>query len=111
MKQFNWEEFKDESKKIAVHCKTREEAEDFLKLCAENGIEWKSGSEITGIAIREAYDSFEYGSDTIYLFLCGGFGYGSTDVTGVGMNILEWSDFMQTEESKRKKTKVGKQHE
>lgn len=29
MKEFNWSEFKDTNNIIAVHCKTKEEAEDF----------------------------------------------------------------------------------
>ena len=33
-----WERFKN--KKIAVHCKTEDEAKDFVKQCYENRIEW-----------------------------------------------------------------------
>lgn len=32
MKKFNWNEFKNKYNKIAVHCKTEEEAIDFEKL-------------------------------------------------------------------------------
>lgn len=38
MKQFNWEEFKDGNNKIAVHCKTEEEAKDFCKQMHEHGL-------------------------------------------------------------------------
>lgn len=31
MKKFNWDEFKNTKNKIAVHCKTEEEAKDFCK--------------------------------------------------------------------------------
>lgn len=29
--RFNWDEFKNKDNKIAVHCKTEEEAKDFCK--------------------------------------------------------------------------------
>ncbi len=37
MKEFNWEEFKDENNKIAVHCKTEEEAKIFVIRCMSMG--------------------------------------------------------------------------
>lgn len=37
MKQFNWEEFKDGNNKIAVHCKTEEEAIQDLQSKVEAG--------------------------------------------------------------------------
>ena len=39
MKEFDWEKFKNSYNKIAVHCKSEDEANDFLKLCDENGYE------------------------------------------------------------------------
>ena len=43
MKKFNWEEFKYKNNKIAVHCKTEEEAKDFCNQMHEHGIgEWKN---------------------------------------------------------------------
>ncbi len=36
--RFNWEEFKDADNKIAVHCKTEEEAKDFCKQMNEKGM-------------------------------------------------------------------------
>lgn len=44
MKKFNWEEFKDKNNKIAVHCKTEEEAKDFCKQMHEHGLKWCSGA-------------------------------------------------------------------
>lgn len=40
---FDWESFKDESKKIAVHCKTEEEAKDFCRKMHEHGMTWSDG--------------------------------------------------------------------
>lgn len=36
--EFNWEDFKNSNGKIAVHCKTEEEAEEFIKECFKHGI-------------------------------------------------------------------------
>ena len=38
MKEFNWEDFKN--KDIAVHCKTENEAKDFIGKCYEHEIMW-----------------------------------------------------------------------
>lgn len=38
MKKFNWEEFLDRNNKIAVHCKTEEEAKDFCNQMNEHGL-------------------------------------------------------------------------
>lgn len=37
MKKFNWKEFKNKDNKIAVHCKTEEEAKDFARECMSMG--------------------------------------------------------------------------
>ena len=39
MRKFNWDEFKNKDNKIAVHCKTEEEAKDFCERCISK--EWK----------------------------------------------------------------------
>lgn len=41
--KFNWEEFMDKTNKIAVHCKTEEEAIDFCRQMDTHGMEWCSG--------------------------------------------------------------------
>lgn len=38
MRKFNWDEFKDADNKIAVNCKTEEEAKDFCKRMHEHGM-------------------------------------------------------------------------
>lgn len=44
MKEFNWEEFKDKNNKIAVHCKTEEEAKDFCNQMYEHGMKWNNST-------------------------------------------------------------------
>lgn len=87
MKKFNWDEFKDEDNKIAVHCKTEEEAKDFCKRMHEHGMKWCSGKSY----LKETnYESCE--EETCYIK--GEFSpyqYYKSD----GYEILEWSDYMQ----------------
>lgn len=45
--KFNWEDFKNSNGKIAVHCKTEEEAEEFIKECFKHGIKWCYSDENT----------------------------------------------------------------
>lgn len=93
MRKFNWDEFKDADNKIAVHCKTEEEAKDFCKRMHEHGMKWRDG---------ESYlECTEYGkhlSETCYT------GYG--EFTSYDFykereyKILEWSDYMDKEFTK-----------
>nr|DAD73250.1 MAG TPA: hypothetical protein [Siphoviridae sp. ctxBC2] len=43
MKKFNWNEFKNKDNKIAVHCKTEEEAKDFCRQMHGHGMKWCNG--------------------------------------------------------------------
>lgn len=43
--KFNWEDFKNSNGKIAVHCKTEAEAEEFIKQCYKHGIKWRYCNE------------------------------------------------------------------
>lgn len=92
MKKFNWDEFKNIKNKIAVHCKTEEEAKDFCKQMHEHGMKWCSGESY----LKETnYESCE--EETCYIK--GEFSpyqyYKSN-----GYEILEWSDYMQKEFTK-----------
>lgn len=92
MKKFNWNEFKNEENKIAVHCKTEEEAKDFCKRMHEHGMKWCSGKSY----LKEInYESCE--EETCYIK--GEFSpyqyYKSN-----GYEILEWSDYMDKEFTK-----------
>lgn len=92
MRKFNWDEFKDEDNKIAVHCKTEEEAKDFCKRMHEHGMKWCSGESY----LKETnYESCE--EETCYIK--GEFSpyqyYKSN-----GYKILEWSDYTNKEFTK-----------
>ena len=93
MKKFNWDESKNKDNKIAVHCKTEEEAKDFCKRMHEHGMKWRDGGSYL--------ECTEYGkhlSETCYT------GYG--EFTSYDFykereyKILEWSDYMNKEFTK-----------
>lgn len=93
MKKFNWNEFKNAGNKIAVHCKTAEEAVDFCKQMHEHGMKW-----CTGNSYMEKTNYKEYKGETCYI----GFGMFSSYryYNSVGYEILEWGDYMQKEFTK-----------
>ena len=93
MKKFNWEEFKDKNNKIAVHCKTEEEAKDFCKQMHEHGLKWCNGYSYI---LKTYYETYEkrtcytgYGTYSNYVYY-----------TKQGCKILEWSDYMNKEFTK-----------
>ena len=93
MKKFNWDEFKNIKNKIAVHCKTEEEAKDFCKQMHEHGMKWCSGK-----SYMEKTNYKEYHEGTCY---CGSGEYSSRDFAEkCNYKILEWSDYMQKEFTK-----------
>lgn len=93
MRKFNWDEFKDADNKIAVHCKTEEEAIDFCKQMYKHGMEWASGDSYLSYTHYGVYrDKTCYGGDG---------GYQSYDYfEKYKYKILEWSDYMQKEFTK-----------
>ena len=93
MKKFNWDEFKNKDNKIAVHCKTEEEAIDFCKQMYKHGMEWASGDSYLNYTHYGVYrDKTCYGGDG---------GYQSYDYfEKYKYKILEWSDYMQKEFTK-----------
>lgn len=88
MRKFNWDEFKNEENKIAVNCKTEEEAKDFCKRMHEHGMKW-----CTGKSYMEKTNYEECKGETCYT----GFGMFSSYwyYNSEGYKILEWSDYMQ----------------
>ena len=93
MKQFNWEEFKDKNNKIAVHCKTEEEAKDFCKQMHEHGLKWINGDlymEKTNYGIYPGISCYNTDGK------CSGLDYAEER----GYKILEWSDYMKKEFTK-----------
>lgn len=88
MKEFNWEEFKDKNNKIAVHCKTEEEAKDFCNQMHEHGLRWCTGqtylegTKYNGFKTKTCYsNSGRYCNKDYYI---------ENDY-----KILEWSDYMK----------------
>ena len=93
MKEFNWSEFKDTNNIIAVHCKTKEEAEDFCKKMHEHGMKWNSETTYLGCTKFDSYfDQMCYYGDGEYSRL--------KYAKEKGYIILEWSDYMQKEFTK-----------
>ena len=93
MKKFNWDEFKNKDNKIAVHCKTEEEAKDFCKQMHKHRMKWWNGEsylENTNYNVRNKgtcyYGSGEYSSRVF--------------AEKHNYKILEWSDYMNKEFTK-----------
>ena len=92
MRKFNWDEFKNKDNKIAVHCKSEEEAKDFCKRMHEHGMKWCSGESYlkeTNYKFCEEEICYIKGEFSPYQY------YKSN-----GYEILEWSDYMQKEFTK-----------
>lgn len=84
-KKFNWKRFKKKNK-IAVHCKTEEEANDFCKKMNEHGLKWALGASY----LDENHWN-TYKEDTCYI---NGMYSDKNFYSRNGYEILEWSDFM-----------------
>ena len=93
MKKFNWNEFKNKYNKIAVHCKTKEEAKDFCKQMHKHRMKWCSGKSYLK---NTKYDA--HNERTCYY---GDGEYSSLDFAEkCNYKILEWSDYMDKEFTK-----------
>ena len=65
--EFNWEDFKNH--KIGVHCKTEEEAKEFIKECYKHGIEWqRSNGDITTTKWSKKGDMYYACTDEHFLY-------------------------------------------
>lgn len=93
MREFNWKNFKNTKNKIAVHCKTEEEAKDFCKQMYKHGMVWSNGKSY----INETY-YHEYKEQICY--------YSSGEYSRLDFakdskyTVLEWGDYMQKEFTK-----------
>ena len=93
MKNFDWDAFGKERNKIAVHCKTEEEAIDFCDQSHEHGYDWANGRS-RAEETNWTWDEFGYGDETCYTRNC------FTDIgyyAKGGYTILKWSDYMATD--------------
>ena len=93
MKKFNWDEFKNTKNKIAVHCKTEEEAKDFFRKMHEHGMKWNGG-----------FSYLDYTSCRIYrertCYIAKGEYCFKNYYEKKGYTILEWSDYMNKQFTK-----------
>ena len=93
MKKFNWDEFKNKDNKIAVHCKTEEEAVGFCKQMHEHGMKWNGG-----------FSYLDYTNYRIYrertCYIAKGEYCFKNYYEKKGYTILEWSDYMNKEFTK-----------
>ena len=85
---FDWNFFCDKNNNIAVHCKTEEEAIDFLEQMNKHGLTWSDGGSYLECVCYETY-----ASDTCYTN-DGGFGELKHFIT-LKYRIFEWSDYME----------------
>ena len=93
MKKFNWKEFKNKDNKIAVHCKTEEEAIDFCKQMHEHGMKWDGGYSYL------CYTNYRIYTERTCYIAEGKYCY-ENYYKKRGYTILEWSDYMQKEFTK-----------
>nr|DAJ02694.1 MAG TPA: hypothetical protein [Caudoviricetes sp.] len=93
MRKFNWDEFKDADNKIAVHCKTEEEAKDFCEQMHEKGMRWSDGETLLENTVW-----YVHGEKTCYVYGVSFSHYRWAKKKG--HRILEWSDYMQEEFTK-----------
>lgn len=78
-------------KDVCIHCKTKEEAEDFCKVMDKAGLRWSSGESYLEMSCFD-----DYKEQTCYCFNRGT--YNSTVYAkDKGYQILEWSDYRSTE--------------
>lgn len=97
---FNWEEFK--KSKFVVHCKTREESDDFIKQCKINNVRgivdtntWNIHKSMTCYRCNQLRIEYEM----VYANYC----YYEENY----YKIIEWSDYME-QENKEEKTYMEK---
>lgn len=88
MKKFNWDEFKNKDNKIAVNCKTEEEAKDFCRQMHEKGMRWSDGETLLENTVW-----YVHGEKTCYVYGVSFSHYRWAKKKG--HRILEWSDYMQ----------------
>lgn len=86
--QFNWKEFMDKNNKIAVHCKTEEEAIDFCRQMDAHGMRWNSNRSYIDINYYNTYkEKTCYSNQGEYRRIDG-------DYKENNYKILEWSNYM-----------------
>lgn len=85
---FNWISFLNKDNKIAVHCKTEEEAEDFCEKMDALGLIWANGSSY------KKSNGWKYSEGEIYYSSMGEYSFDDF-FKEEGYEIFEWSDYME----------------
>lgn len=87
MKTFDWNAFCNKKNHIAVRCKTKKEADDFLKAMDAHGLKWCDGQSYLKVSEWRGYkEDTAYSNQGEY---CRFTYYQNHNYT-----VLEWSDFM-----------------
>ena len=82
-----------EGKKVCMHCKTEEEAEDFCKVMDAAGLRWINGNSY--LLSRKSYRLLNTPEGLYYFFNKGTFSDRIHDKNK--FHVLEWSDYRSTE--------------
>lgn len=80
--------------KVVMHCKTKEEADDFCKVMDMNKMKWCTGESYINNTKFDVYQEH-----TCYVFMSGEFSEKSY-FESLNYKIIEWSDFMNKGEKK-----------
>lgn len=78
-------------KKVCMHCRTREEAEDFCNEMHKAGLTWSSGTSYLKMSCFNIYENY-----TCYRFNKGEYD-NTVHAKNKGYTILEWSEYRSTE--------------
>lgn len=89
---FDFGAWKD--KNVSMHCRTREEAEDFCNEMHKAGLTWSSGTSYLKMSCFNIYENY-----TCYRFNEGEYD-NTVHAKNKGYTILEWSDYRSTEPPK-----------
>ena len=87
--EFNWEEFLSNDK-IAVHCRTEEQAIDFCRQMHEHGMKWSMGQSYLKVTNWNPHWKEQY-------YTSHGTHASVEYLTGNNYTILEWSDYTRNE--------------
>lgn len=86
---FDFGAWKD--KNVSMHCRTREEAEDFCNEMHKAGLTWSSGTSYLKMSCFNIYENY-----TCYRFNEGEYD-NTVHAKNKGYTILEWADYRSTE--------------
>lgn len=95
---FDFGAWKD--KNVSMHCRTREEAEDFCNEMHKAGLTWSSGTSYLKMSCFNIYENY-----TCYRFNEGEYD-NTVHAKNKGYTILEWSDYRSTEPQKEEQEKT-----